>query len=62
MCGKCLRQSAEVPAASPDAAWVALVGVGWTLHRDYALCPDCTADPPNVDKDAARAKRARKRR
>jgi hypothetical protein len=62
MCGKCLRRSAPLAAESPEAAWVSLVGIGWTLYKHgYALCPACTKDPPNVDKDAARAMRGRKR-
>jgi hypothetical protein len=61
-CGKCLKPS--VPVATVDAAqaWDELQRVGWTLHNAYALCPACTKDPPNVDKDAAEARRRRKRR
>jgi hypothetical protein len=55
-CGKCLHPSAAVVAESPNAAWTALQALGWTLYKQgYALFPACTADPPNVDKDAARA-------
>jgi hypothetical protein len=62
MCGKCLHYSGAVPADSPESAWVAIQALGWTLYRQgYALCPTCTADPPNVDKDAAQAMRRRKR-
>jgi hypothetical protein len=46
MCGKCLRPSAAVAADSPESAWVAMQALGWTLYRDYALCPACTKDPP----------------
>lgn len=63
MCGKCLHPSEAVSADSPESAWVAIQALGWTLHKQgYALCPACTKDPPNVDKDAARAMRGRKRR
>jgi hypothetical protein len=59
-CGKCLRPSAAVAADSADAAWVELVGIGWTLYRHYGLCPECTKDPPDVDKAAAMKRRKRK--
>jgi hypothetical protein len=43
---------------------------GWTLYqsklmpnaREYALCPACTANPPDVDKAVALARKRRRRR
>jgi hypothetical protein len=62
-CGKCLRPSEAVATDSPESAWLELTEVGWTLYKHgYALCPACTKDPPNVDKDGARAMKKRKRR
>jgi hypothetical protein len=62
MCGKCMKSSATVSGDGPEAAWTALQALGWTPYRSSALCPACTKDPPNVDKDAAKAMRGRKRR
>jgi hypothetical protein len=63
MCGGCLKYSKPVSAETPDGAWPAIEALGWALHKNnYALCPVCTKDPPNVDKDAARAMRRRKRK
>jgi hypothetical protein len=61
-CGGCTKFSPGVEASSPDAAWTALHAMGWTQRHAYALCPACTADPPDPDKDAAAAKRRRKRK
>jgi hypothetical protein len=61
-CGKCMKSSETVAADGPDGAWTELQKIGWTPYRSYALCQACTADPPNVDKDAAKAMRGRKRR
>jgi hypothetical protein len=62
-CGKCFHPSEAVTVYSPESAWVAIQALGWTLyHQGYALCPTCTKDPPNLDKDAARAMKKRKRR
>jgi hypothetical protein len=61
-CGKCMKLSPGVAGASPESAWAELQRAGWTMYRTYALCPSCTADPPDIDKDAAAAKRRRKRR
>ena len=57
-----------VASADAEAAWAELQRVGWTLYtpktgtRSYALCPACTADPPDVDRDAAAARARRKRK
>jgi len=62
-CGKCLVSSDGVAADSPESAWLAIQASGWTLHKHgYPLCLACTKDPPNVDKDAARAMKSRKRK
>ena len=66
-CGKCLAHSPAV-GGRDDAAWAELLKVGWSLYRPkhgmrtYALCPKCTADPPDIDKAKAAARRARKPR
>jgi hypothetical protein len=61
-CGGCLRYSAPVVAADEGAAWEELQRSGWTQRHAYALCPACTADPPDPDKDAAKAKKGRRRK
>jgi hypothetical protein len=61
-CGKCLRPSLRVAAVDKARAWEELQRIGWTPYRSYVLCPACTLDPPNVDKDAAAARKRRKRR
>ncbi len=51
-----------------EQTWAELQKIGWTLYkaktgtREYALCPACTKDPPDVDKDAAKAMTRRKRK
>jgi hypothetical protein len=62
ICGKCLKYSDGVPGPSHESAWAELQRGGWSMYNAYALCPACTADPPNIEKDAARAKARRKRR
>ena len=61
-CGKCMRNSVPVAAVDADGAWEELQRLGWTSYKSYVLCPACTKDPPNVDKDAAAARTRRKRR
>lgn len=67
-CGKCLGHSVSVPAADAPSACAELLTLGWSLYkprygvRSYALCPACTKDPPDVEKDAAAARRSRKRK
>lgn len=64
-CGKCLRNSPAV-SASVAEPWAELLKLGWSLYRPkhgmrtYALCEKCTKDPP--DKQAAAARKARKRK
>jgi hypothetical protein len=66
-CGKCLAHSPAI-SGNDTAAWAELLKVGWSLYRPkhgmrtYALCPACAKDPPNVDRDAAAARKARKRK
>jgi hypothetical protein len=67
MCGKCLARS---PASSGNdtEAWAEILKLGWSLYRPkhgmrtYALCPACTKDPPDIDKEAAAAHLRRKRK
>ena len=61
-CGKCLRPSLRVAAVDAAHAWEELQRIGWTPYKSYVLCPACTKDPPNVDRDAAAARKKRKRR
>ncbi len=61
MCGKCLQRSVSLPADTAEQKWAELLNLGWTLYkaktgtREYALCPACTKDPPDVDKEAGHA-------
>ena len=67
-CGKCMRPSVAVAGPDAEAAWAELQRAGWTLYtaktgtRAYALCATCAADPPNVDRSAAAARKSRKRK
>jgi hypothetical protein len=67
-CGSCLGHSLSVAGPDAEAAWAELQRAGWTLYtpktgtRSYALCQACTADPPDVDRDAAAARKSRKRK
>ena len=63
-CGACLASSPVLAVPDVDAAWVELQRLRWSLRpgRDYAICPKCTADPPNVDRNAAAAMKRRKRK
>jgi hypothetical protein len=61
-CGKCLKYSAPVAAVGPAHAWEELQRIGWTPYKSYVLCPACTKDPPNVDKDTAAARKRRKKK
>jgi hypothetical protein len=55
--------SEAIASDSAETTWAALLALGWSLYKQgYALCPVCTKDPPNVDEDAARAMKKRKRR
>jgi hypothetical protein len=62
MCGGCLKSSECVTVDSPEDAWKVLQALGWSMFNAYALCPACTKDPPDAQKSAARAMKARKRR
>ena len=65
MCGKCLASSAAVDAVSADAAWAALVALGWSTNADgwpYAVCPKCTASPRTIDEIAKGVQRRRKKK
>jgi hypothetical protein len=62
MCGGCLKSSECITVDSPEEAWTTLVALGWSQFKTYALCPACTKDPPDAQKAAARAMKARKRR
>jgi hypothetical protein len=66
-CGKCLQHSPAVSASLAEP-WAELLKLGWSLYRPkhgmrtYAICPGCTSDPADVDKQAATARKARKRK
>jgi hypothetical protein len=52
VCGRCLKVSPSVLAASDDAAWPELEGLGWSAYqhspgsRRYAVCPKCSKESP----------------
>jgi hypothetical protein len=62
MCGGCLKSSECVAVDSPETAWTVLLALGWSMFNAYALCPACTREPPDAQKNAARAMKARKRK
>ncbi len=69
VCGKCLLPSPPMTAPGAESAWAELLRFGWSLFqsplpgaRAYALCPACTANPPDAARDAVQARKRRKRR
>ena len=68
MCGRCMRNSEPVQAASQLDAWTSLKGIGWRWYisqyggRGYPECPSCAAAPHDVDAEVKSAMKSPKRR
>ena len=67
-CGKCLGHSPPLSSDDPERALAELLEHGWSMYtpkygvRTYPLCRACTANPPDVDKEVAAARKGRKRK
>jgi hypothetical protein len=63
-----LGRSPPLSSDDPERALAELLGHGWSMYtpryggRTYPLCRACTANPPDVHKDAAAARKLRKRK
>jgi hypothetical protein len=63
-----MRVSPTVTETDLEAAWRDLVALGWSLYtvpggpRSYAVCPQCSAAPFDLDTAVAAAKKGRRRK
>ena len=63
LCRRCLRHSVPVHARNAATAWAAHTKLGWTAYRHspaarlYAVCPQCSSEPPHVDAETKSAKK-----